>query len=379
MNKLNRRDFLKISGIASGGLLITFSIPARAATLRSAASLASPAMLNAFLRIGEDNRIHIILSKVEMGQGIWTTLPMLIAEELDCDWSSIKVEHSPPGKTEDFLNPPIDSSTGGSLTTVSEFERYRLAGATARTMLISAAAQRLGVLPEACKTENSYVIAGDKRVSYGEVASEASTLPIPVVKLRDTKEWKYIGKSQKRLDCPEKINGKARYGLDIQFPGLLTAVVAHPPVFGATVKSYDATQAKAIQGVRDIVQIPTGIAVVADHFWAAKVGRDALKIEWDLGANSTIDSSEQLKEYSRLAATKGLTVQQKGDVVSALQNSEKVMDVEYSFPYLAHAPMEPLNCSVKISDNKCEIWTGTQSPLLHQAEVAAFLNIRPEQ
>jgi isoquinoline 1-oxidoreductase subunit beta len=167
--------------------------------------------------------------------------------------------------------------------------------------------------------------------------------------------------------------------LDIQFPGMLTAVVAHAPVFGGTVKSYDATKAKAIPGVRDIIQIPTGIAVIADHFWAAKVGRDALKIEWDPGANSTIDSEAQLNEYRRLATTKGLTVQQKGDVVSALQNSEKAIDVEYSFPYLAHAPMEPLNCTVKISDNKCEIWTGTQSPLLHQVEVAAFLNIRPEQ
>jgi isoquinoline 1-oxidoreductase beta subunit len=376
---IDRRDFLKIGTCAGGGLLISLVIPARATPRLAMVSVPATATLNAFLRISEDNSIHIILSKVEMGQGIWTTLPMLIAEELDCNWNNIKVEHSPPGKATDFTEPLIRSSTGGSETTLSEFDRYRQAGATARTMLVSVAAKRFGVLPQDCRTENGYVIAGTRRLSYGEVATEASVLPIPSVKLRDPKDWKYIGKSQKRLDSPDKLNGKAKYGLDIQFPDLLVAVVAHAPVFGGKVKSVDATQAKAIQGVREVVEIPSGVAVLADHFWAAKLGRDALKIDWDSGENSAIDSNAQREEYRKLASTEGVTIQKKGDVASALKNAVNTIDAEFYFPYLAHAPMEPLNCTVTISDDKCELWAGTQSPLLHQAEVAAFLGLKPEQ
>jgi isoquinoline 1-oxidoreductase subunit beta len=377
--KLSRRNFLQISTLASGGLLISFAIPAKFKSLLSETAQQTLSGLNPFLKIGEDNSIHIILSKVEMGQGIWTTLPMLIAEELDCDWNKIQVEHSPPGKGDDFKQDIFIKTTGGSDSTKSEFDRYRQAGATARMMLVNAAAKRFGVQPDACRTENGYIIAGDKRVSYGKVATEASTLSLPSVNLREPKDWRYIGKSQKRLDNPEKINGNAKYGIDIQFPGVLTALVAHAPVFGGKVKSFDASKTIVIKGVRHIVQIPTGIAVLADNFWAAKVGRDALKIEWENGANEDIDSKALLDEYSQLSKTKGITVQQKGDVTSALQKAKKSINVEFSFPYLAHAPMEPLNCTVKILDDKCEIWAGTQSPLLHQEEVAAFLNLKPEQ
>ncbi|MVM31617.1 molybdopterin-dependent oxidoreductase [Spirosoma sp. HMF4905] len=382
MNKaalVNRRDFLKIGTLASGGLLIAFAMPAKATQILSATLPSAGASLNTYLRIGVDNRIHIILSKVEMGQGIWTTLPMLIAEELDCAWDKIKVEPSPPGKEGDFLENPVYRSTGGSETTIQEFDRCRMAGATARMMLVTIAAKRLGVKPEECRTENSYVIAGERRISYGEVATEASMLPVPTVKLREPTDWKYIGKSQKRLDTPEKINGKAVYGLDIEFPGLLTAVVAHAPVFGGKVKSVDATKAKAVKGVRDVVQIPTGVAVLADNFWAAKVGRDALKIDWDLGVNATLDSTTQLEDYKRIAKTEGLTIRKKGDVDVALTKAVKTIDATFSLPYLAHAPMEPLNCTVKILPDKCEVWTGTQSHLLHQAEVASFLGFKPEQ
>ncbi|MBD2703733.1 xanthine dehydrogenase family protein molybdopterin-binding subunit [Spirosoma sp. BT702] len=380
MNKngqINRRDFLKIGTFATGGLLVAFTVPDKIPFAKPTAT--SEAALNAFLRIGTDNSIHITLSKVEMGQGIWTTLPMLIAEELDCDWSQLHVAHSPPGKAGDFLEPPVYKSTGGSETTIREFDRYRMAGAIARTMLVAAAAKRFGVRSEDCRTENSYVIAGNQRISYGDVATEAAKLPVPKVTLRDPKDWKYIGKSRKRLDAPEKINGKARYGFDSQFPGLLTALVSHPPIFGATVKTLDATQAKAIKGVRNVVQIPTGVAVLADHFWAAKQGRDALKIEWNLGENANLDTNMLTDTYRQLAKTEGLTIQKKGNVTSALAKSERSIDAEYSFPYLAHAPMEPLNCTVKIGKDSCEVWAGTQSPLLHQAEVAAFLGLKPEQ
>jgi isoquinoline 1-oxidoreductase beta subunit len=380
MNKkgsINRRDFIKVGAFAGGGLLISIAMPFKGLlSTKSRRNIFSP---NAFLRIGEDDSIVIILSKVEMGQGIWTTLPMLLAEELDCDWNKITVEHSPPGTEGDFLEPSILRSTGGSETTTSQFNIYREAGATARVMLVNAAAKRLGVLPEVCKTENGYVIVGDKKLSFGELATDAAKLGKPSVKLREPKDWKYIGKSQRRLDGAEKINGKAKYGIDIQFPGLLTALVAHAPVFGGKVKSFDASTASAIEGVRHVVQIPTGIAVLADNFWAARKGREALTIEWENGENENIDSKILFHKYSRLSKTKGLVIEQKGDVASALKKAKKSMDVAYSFPFLAHAPMEPLNCTIKIGDGKCEVWGGTQSPLLHQAEVAAFLGLEPEQ
>ncbi|UFH56157.1 xanthine dehydrogenase family protein molybdopterin-binding subunit [Spirosoma sp. KNUC1025] len=377
-DRVNRRSFLKASAVGAGGLLIGFSLPAHAAE-RLASLPATETPLNAYLRIGTDNQIHMVLSKVEMGQGIWTTIPMLIAEELDCDWNSIRVEHSPPGIAADFSQSLIARSTGGSETTVSEFDRCRLAGATARQMLVNAAAKRLGVSPESCRTENSFVIAGEHRLSYSTLAADASTLPVPTVTLRGPNQWKYIGKSQKRLDAPDKINGKAIYGLDIYFPGLLTAVVAHAPVFGGTVKSFDTTKASAVKGVRLVVQIPTGVAVIADSFWAAKVGREALTIDWHLGPNATLESAQQLATYRQLANSTGLSVHQKGNVTAGLQNANRVIDAEYSFPYLAHAPMEPLNCTVKIGADQCEVWVGTQSPLLHQAEIATSLGLKPEQ
>jgi len=377
--KIDRRNFLKISTLASGGLLVSFVVPTNAESQTSPPLPNNNTRLNPFLQIGEDNSIHITLSKVEMGQGIWTTLPMLIAEELDCNWNKITVEHCQSGTEKDFLPPVLFRSTGGSETTKSEFDNYRLAGATARTMLIHAAAKRFAVQPKDCKTENGFVLIGEKRISYGELATQASSMPIPTVQLREPKDWKIIGTSKRRLDNPEKINGKAKYGMDIQFPDLLTVVVAHAPVFGGQVESFDPTEAKLIKGVQQILQIPTGVAVIADNFWAAKRGRDALKINWNLGVNANIDSKTLLDDYRKLSTTKGVTIQQKGDVISALKNAEKTLNAEFTFPFLAHAPMEPLNCTVKVSQDKCQVWAGTQSPLPRQEEVAIFLGLKPEQ
>ena len=374
---INRRDFMKTGAVAAGGLLVSFAVPAVGNRLQSEVSLSATLTPNAFLHIDEDDTIQIILSKVEMGQGIWTTLPMLIAEELDCDWKKITVVHSLPGR--EYADPVWGQSTGGSNSTSSEFERYRQVGAIARTMLVEAAAKELGVKRSDCRTENSFVIVGNKRIRYGEVATEASKLRVPVVKLRESKEWKYIGKSQPRLDSPDKVNGRATYGLDIHFPGLLTAVVAHAPVFGAKVTSFDATLAKGITGVRDIVQIPTGVAVIADHYWAARQGRDALKVAWDLGVNATIDSNALLEQYRKIATTEGLRSQQKGDVAAALKRAVKTIDAEFSVPYVAHAPMEPLNCTVKIEGDRCEVWAGNQSPLLYQSIIAEVLGLEPEK
>ncbi|HEY9048360.1 MAG TPA: molybdopterin cofactor-binding domain-containing protein, partial [Ohtaekwangia sp.] len=374
---MDRRHFIKTSVLAGGGLILSFTVTGKR---MPAPQLPTAVAMNAFLRIAPDNGIYIVLSKVEMGQGIWTTLPMLIAEELDCDWKKIHVEHRPSGRGKDFEESMFVQSTGGSDSTRSEFDRYRIAGATARTLLVQAAAARLGISPEDCHTEDGYIIAGTNRIAYGDVAVEASKLSVPSsVKLREPGQWKYIGKSQKRLDAPEKTNGKALYGIDIQLPGLCTALVARSPVFGGTVKSFDATQAKAIKGVRDVVQIPTGIAVVADHYWAAKLGREALHIEWNIPADSRIDSHIQLEGYRKLAESQGMITQEKGNVANALDHSTDILEADIAVPYLAHTPMEPVNCTVRINEYTCEVWAGTQSPVLHQQEVASYLGLDPEK
>lgn len=372
----SRRNFLKTGAILSGGLMVSFVVPGATRLKGAADADFSP---NAYLRVGTDDSIHVVLAHSEMGQGIWTTLTMLIAEELDADWSKIHVEHSPAGDPYKHTAFGIQI-TGGSSTTWSEFDRYRKAGATARTLLITAAAKKFGVKPDECKTENGFVIAGNKRASYGELAASAATLPPPGdVPLRTAKDWKYIGKGMKRLDAPAKVNGSAKFGIDMQFPGMLTAVMAHPPVYGSKVKSFDATKAKAIPGVRDVVQVSTGVAVLADHFWAAKKGRDALKVEWNTGELGSFDSVTQLAEFKQLAGTKGLPAAQKGDVNSAMAKAVKTVEAEYAFPYLAHAAMEPINCTVKIENGQCEIWTGSQMQMNDQAAAAKVLGFKTEQ
>lgn len=383
---VSRRSFIRTSAILGGGLLIAFRVPAagrlmdgRQVAAGLAAGAAAEVSPNAFLRIGPDNGITVVLAHAEMGQGIWTTLPMLIADELDADWKDIKVEHAPAGK--DYFHTVFGMQiTGGSSTTWSEFDRYRMAGATARVALVQAAARRWGVPVEGCRTEKGFVLAGDKKASYGELAQEAAALPQPQkVTLRPSSEWKYIGKGVKRLDTPGKINGGAKFGMDVQFPGLLTAVVAHAPVFGGKVKSFDAAKAKAVPGVKQIVEIPTGVAVIADHFWAASQGRKVLDIVWDQGAEVTLDTPEQVAAYKKLAATKGLPAAQKGNAETALSGAAKVIEAEYVFPYLAHAPMEPLNCTVKVTADHCEIWAGTQLPGIDQAAAVKILGFSPDQ
>ncbi|HWV28969.1 MAG TPA: molybdopterin cofactor-binding domain-containing protein [Dyadobacter sp.] len=376
---MDRRDFIQTAALATGGLLLSFSVPSRSAAAALPATGFSP---NALLRIDTDDSIRIMLNKVEMGQGIWTTLAMLIAEELDCDWARIRVEHRV------IEGPPIEESmwvlsTGGSDTVKSEFDRYRTTGAIARTMLVQAAAQRLGIAPEQCTTAEGYVQAGTTRFSYGSLAADAARLPIPAVKLRNRKEWKLIGhlhgKPSRKLDVPDKVNGKALYGIDIQFPGLLTAVLERCPVFNGKVKSFDASEALRIPGVRKVMQVPEGVAVVADHSWAAIQGRKALHVEWDTQGNSNADTMQLFAQYREVADQPGRVAQAKGDVASAWQRALSVYKQEFCFPFLAHSPMETLNCTVKLSADKCEIWTATQSNALHRQEVAKSLGFKDEQ
>jgi isoquinoline 1-oxidoreductase subunit beta len=375
----SRREFIKTGALVTSGLVIAFTVPGAKRFARAERSPAGPFAPNAFLRVGTDDSVTVLLPHSEMGQGIWTTLPMLIAEELDADWSRIRVEHAPAAPA--YAHTAFGMQmTGGSSSTWSEFDRCRQAGAMARAVLVAAAAQRFGVESLACRTENGVVISGSKRARYGELAEAASKLPVPkTVPLKDPKDWKLIGKPTKRLDTPEKITGRARFGMDVQFDGLLTAVVARPPVFGGKLKSLDDTKAKAVPGVRAVVRVPTGVAVVADHFWAAKQGRDALEIDWDLGPHAGLDSAAVREEFSRLAGTKGTTAAQAGNVTGALAKAAKTIEADYAVPYLAHATMEPLNATVRISGDKCEIWTGTQFQTVDQQVAAQITGLKPEQ
>ncbi|HJU40032.1 MAG TPA: xanthine dehydrogenase family protein molybdopterin-binding subunit, partial [Tahibacter sp.] len=380
MTRPSRRDFLKATALAGGGLVVSFFVPAAARAAQADAALpAAPFAPNAFLRIAADDTVTVLLAHSEMGQGIWTALPMLIAEELDADWNKIKVEHAPAAPAYFSTAMPIQF-TGGSMTTWTEFDRYRQAGATARALLVQAAAKRFGVKTADCRTENGEVVAGDRRARYGELVDAASKLAVPkTVPLKSAENWKIIGKPTKRLDTPEKITGRAVFGMDVHFEGLLTAVVARAPVFGGKVTSFDATRAKAVPGVRDVVQVPSGVAVVADHYWAAKLGRDALKVEWDLGPGASLDSTNLRDDFAKTATGEGTVAAQAGDAAAALAKATRKLDAEYGVPYLAHAPMEPLNCTVKIDKDSCEVWTGTQFQTLDQAATAQIVGLKPEQ
>jgi isoquinoline 1-oxidoreductase beta subunit len=378
---VSRRSFLKTSAMVGGGLVVSFFVPTGLRRFAFAQEApAAPAGLppaNAFLRIGSDESVTVLLAHSEMGQGIWTTLPMLVNEELDADWSRFRIEHAPAADAYHSTVFPIQM-TGGSTTTWSEFDRYRQVGAVTRNLLVSAAAAQWGVKPDDCRTEKGFVISGAKRASYGSLAEAAAKLPAPkTVALKPAEEWKIIGKPMRRLDTPEKITGRAQFGLDVQMPGLLTAVVAHPPTFGGKVKSFDASRAKAVPGVQGVFEVPSGVAVVADHFWSAKKGRDALAVEWDAGPNADLDTDNLRAEYREKSQTAGAEAKAEGNVDKALGDTQLV--AEYSLPYLAHAPMEPLNCTVSRTAEGCEVWTGTQFQTVDQQRVGAIFGLKPEQ
>jgi len=377
----SRRDFIKTSAVATGGLVIAFHVPGARRLASAGLDTADPFEPNAYLRIGPDGTVTVVLAHCEMGQGVWTMLPMLIAEELECDWKSIRCVNAPVGQ--DYANLAYGmQGTGGSTSTWSEFDRYRRAGAVARVLLVQAAADRFGVSPDACVVANGVIMGAGQEATFGELAEAASSLEAPAlesVTLKDAADWTVIGTPRKRLDTPEKISGRAQFGIDVQFEGLLTAVVAHAPTFGGTVRSYDASAALAVPGVRKVVQVPSGVAVVADHFWAALQGQRALEVDWTAGPAADVDSDALRAEFLELAATPGVTVDEAGDVEAALQSAAQTIGGEFSVPYLAHATMEPLNCTVKIGPDRCGIWTGTQFQTVDRGAAAAILGLAPER
>jgi isoquinoline 1-oxidoreductase beta subunit len=381
-NTSSRRKFLQTTAVIGGGLVIGFHLPAFAKQIRNVGVPAAENFApNAFVRIGKDNIITVIVNHSEMGQGAYTSLPMIIADELDADWSKVKFEAAPVDPV--YNHPGFGmQGTGGSTSTWVEWDRFRNAGATGRYLLVAAAAQTWNVDPSALRTEKGFVIhdSSGRKISYGELVDKAATITAPKeVKLKDAKDFKLIGKPVKRLDTPEKIDGSGIFGIDVKIPGLLTAVIARPPVFGGKVKSFNADKAKAIPGVKEVVQIDRGIAVIANGFWPAKLGRDTLEIVWDEGALSTLDSKTQTKQYADLAKQAGAVAKKEGDVSAAKDKAVKKFDVVYDLPYLAHAPMEPLNCVADVKADSCEIWVGTQFQTVDAMTAAGITGLKPNQ
>ncbi|MCB1574370.1 MAG: xanthine dehydrogenase family protein molybdopterin-binding subunit [Xanthomonadales bacterium] len=378
----SRRQFLATSASLAGGLVIACFVPfgtRRLFAQEGGPPPAPPMDPNAFVHIGSDDSVTVVLKHSEMGQGVWTSIPMVIAEELDCDWSKVRVENAPNAQV--YANNAFGiQGTGGSTSTLESFGQMREAGAMARALLVNAAAQRWQVDPSTCRTEKGSVISGPHSASYGELADAAAKLEAPdKVALKDPSKWTLIGKPTPRLDSLAKVTGTAGFGIDVQRPGLLIGVVARAPVFGGKVKSFDAAKAKAVDGVVDVVQVPSGIAVLGKHFWAAKKGREALVVDWDLGEGASLSTDSMRADYRKRAGERGLVAKSAGDVDAVLKAADQRIEAEYEVPFLAHAPMEPLNCTVEIGDGGCEIWTGTQFQGVDQGVVAQILGIDPGQ
>ncbi len=380
MTMLLRRDFLKGAAAATGGLVIAVYLPA-CSKPENAAKNTGPVKqvtANAWLRIGTDGSITVLCDRSEMGQGVYTALPTLIAEELGVAPSSIKVEFAPPGK--EYINALLGGQvTGGSTSVRDAWDKLRMAGAEARTRLIGAAAKEWGAPPQSCSVADGYVVFTSRRKSFGELAEAAAALPKPEnVQLKGRNEFKYIGKPQKRLDTPAKVDGSAQFGIDVRLPGMLYAALAQPPELGASVKSFKADAAQGMPGVKQVLQTSSGVAVVADSWWQAKQARDALQIEWAAGPNAKLTNAAITAGLKTASSGKGKEVRKDGDADNALRSSRR-LEQTYELPLLAHATLEPQNCTVEFRDDGCHVYAPTQVQQLVQAAAAQAAGLPPEK
>lgn len=379
---LSRRRLLQ-GGAAAGAFVLACYLPF-GGSVRAAGAVGQGTFdPNVFLRIGTDNTVTLICKHFEMGQGVTTGLATLVAEELDADWAAMRIEFAPANAKlyNNLIFGPV-MATGGTTSIANSWLQMRQTGAAARAMLIGAAAGRWGVPPESITITRGVVshAAAGRRAGFGELAAEAMRLPVPTeVTLKKPAEWTLIGRRLPRLDSAAKTTGRAIFASDIRLPGMLTAVVARPTQFGATVASFDAGQAKAIDGVVDVVQVPSGIAVIARDTWSALRGREALRITWDSSKAETRSSAEMLADYRALADTKGLVALQRGDADVGLAAAATVYEAEFTFPFLAHAPMEPLSSVIEIREDGAELWSGCQLQSIDQAMIARVLGMQPEQ
>ncbi|MCY1253691.1 Isoquinoline 1-oxidoreductase subunit beta [compost metagenome] len=376
---IDRRTFLKLS-VGSGFALC--AVPLGAQT-EAAAPPKAPVQPSAFVSIDADGTVMVTIGKLEFGQGVQTALPMLVAEELDADWSKVRCQLAPAGEA--YKDPVFHiQMVGGSTSMKNSWTQYREIGARMRAMLLGAAARRFGVPAGQLKAEAGVVTAPDgRRATYGELAAAALAEPVPAsVQLKSPQQFRLIGKPTGRLDARDKSTGRQQFGIDMALPGARTVVMVHPPVFGARVARFDPARARAIAGVEEVYQVPlaggaTGLAIVANGFWPARTAREVLQVEWDTSGVEKPDSDALLARYRELAARPG--VQARAADTSALATAPHKLTAEYVFPYLAHTPMEPLNCTIDFRGNQCTVWAGSQFQTVDQANVAAVLGLKPEQ
>src|SRR5712691_3186435 len=385
-SQIDRRGFLRVTAGAAGGLLVSLylDLPAFA---QEGNQTPPPKVYppDAFVHVKPDGKILITVNRLEFGQGVQTALPMILADELDADWSEVIADLAPAA---DVYKDPLFGiqMVGGSGSIAHSFQQYRELGAKTRAMLVAAAADRWKVSTDQCRTENSVVYGPNGKSSrYAELANHAARQPVPEnVGLKNPSQFRLIGKKVPRLDSRAKGDGSQKFGLDLDLPGMKIAVVAHPPVFGGRVKSVDDKEARSIAGVRDVFEIPlvkgSGVAIVADRFWTAKQARDRLKIDWDLSGIEQADSSQLWIKYKALARTPGNVAVARGDnqAMDSIPAARRIV-AEYEFPYLAHTPMEPLNTTIRFDGDAAEAWVPSQFQTMDQMAIAQVLGLKPEQ
>jgi CO/xanthine dehydrogenase Mo-binding subunit len=375
-----RRNFLKIGLAAGGGMMVGLRMPGRAKADPLPAG--APFAPNAFIRITPDNQITFLMSHTEVGQGVYTSASMLIAEELEVGLDQITPEPAPPNNAL-YTDPNLgEQATGGSTSTLAGWEPLRIAGATARTMLVQAAAAHWRVDPETCAAARGAVnhTPSGRSLTYGQLAEAAAALPVPKdVKLKPASQFTLIGTPQKRLDTPGKVNGSLQFGMDVQVPGMKIGTVSASPVRGGTLRAIDEAAARAVPGVIDVVKLDNAVAVIGDHYWAALSGLRAAAPEWDDGPHATVSSASILDAMKKDSDSDGVTALNRGDPGGAIAGAAKKLDAVYQLPFLAHAPMEPINTTLHVRPDGADLWVGTQVPPRAQAAVAKNTGLKPEQ
>ncbi|MBY5993190.1 xanthine dehydrogenase family protein molybdopterin-binding subunit [Ferrimonas balearica] len=379
---MTRRRFLQVVGGTGGALVLGVQLPGRAQAEEAPSGQAQNWDPNVFVTLTPENKVEVMIKHLEMGQGAFTGLAMLVAEELDAAWDQLVARPAPgnASKYNNLLWGPMQG-TGGSTGLSSSYLQMRQVGAAMRQMVLGAAAARWGVEASALRTEQGQVINGSERLSYGDLAEAAKAQPIPQtasLKLKDPKEFLYIGKPQRRLDLG-KTDGTAIYTQDLQLPNMLTALVIHPPRFGATVKSVKANGADQLPGVAGVVTFMNGVAVAADTFWQAKSALDQVKVEWDESGAERLSTATLFEDLQALAKAPGLVAEQKGDAGQAMGAAAQTVELEFETPFLPHAAMEPMNCVAQVDKDRCELWSGFQMPTGDQAGAAKLLGLQPEQ
>jgi len=379
----SRRDFLKLIGGVGAGLTLGVSITNQKAFASEQSASDVSFEPNAFVRIGSDNTVTVMIKHVEMGQGTYTGLTTLVAEELDAAWEQMVPEGAPAdaSRYNNTLWGPMQG-TGGSTAIANSYMQLRTAGAVAKSMLVAAAAKKWGVSSDEIVVSSGVVSHGSKQASFGDLAEEAAKMPVPdpsTVPLKSPEDFTLIGRTKLSRKDTGKNNGTAIFTQDFKLPDMLTAMVLHAPKFGATLESVDSKSAKASPGVVDVITIPTGVAVLATDYWSAKKGRDLLVASWDESKAFKKSSVQIMEEYTELSKKSGLPARIDGDAVKALESSDVVIDNTYEFPFLAHATMEPMNCVAQVSDDACTVWNGEQLQTVDQMNIANLLGIKPEQ